>query len=63
MAPEVRDQLNEHKAAGEPVEVTIDEARGALGPKETSSGDTIIPTLAIGLALVVAAFVSVAFIV
>jgi hypothetical protein len=37
---------------GKPVIVT-DDARGALGPSETSRGDTLLPMLIGGLVLVV----------
>jgi hypothetical protein len=36
-----------------PVIVTADDARDALGPSETSRGDTLIPTLVGGLVLIV----------
>jgi len=33
--------------------VTTDDARGALGPSETSRGDTLVPMLIGGLVLIV----------
>jgi len=36
-----------------PVIVTSDDARGALGPGETSRGDTLVPMLIGGLVLIV----------
>ena len=36
-----------------PVIISVDDARGALGPKETSWGDTLLPMLIGGLVLIV----------
>lgn len=36
-----------------PVVVTADDARDALGPSETSRGDTLVPMLIGGLVLIV----------
>ena len=38
---------------GKPVIVTTDDARGALGPSETSRGDTLLPMFIGGLVLFV----------
>lgn len=37
--------------------ISSDDARGALGPAETSLGDTLLPMLIGGLALIVVAMV------
>jgi len=36
-----------------PVNITSDDARGALGPGETSRGNTLVPMLVGGLVLIV----------
>lgn len=42
-----------------PIIVTADSARGALGPDETSSGDSLLPMLVGGLVLVVVGLIAV----
>lgn len=46
-----------------PVTVTTDDARGSLGPGETSRGDTLVPMLIGGLVLIVIGLIVVAIIV
>lgn len=45
------------KERGKPVIITTDDARGALGPSETSRGDTLLPMLIGGIVLIVIALI------
>lgn len=47
----------------DPVIVAADDARGALGPTETSRGDTLVPMLIGGLVLIVIGIVVVLLVV
>lgn len=40
-----------------PITISTDDARGALGPRETSRGDTLMPMLVGGLILIVVGMV------
>jgi len=51
--------MDQHEKPDKLIALTVDKARGALGPGETTRGDTLVPMLVIGLVLIVMALMAV----